>query len=206
MKNTGFILLISGPSGAGKSTLLKLLLEEFKEELYFSVSSTTRPHREGEINGVHYHFISKDEFKKGIERGEFLEYARVHNNYYGTSLLRTQKALENGKCVIFDIDVQGFHIAKAKLKNLISSVFITTKNKKELENRLNSRGEGDDIAKRLENASLEMKELGEYDYIIINEDIEKAYLSLKSIFLAQRLSIKRYNAEQILHTWIKENQ
>lgn len=206
MKNSGFVLLISGPSGAGKSTLLKLLLEEFKEELYFSVSSTTRKAREGEIDGVHYHFVSEDEFKQGIERGEFLEYAKVHNNYYGTSLLHTQKALENGKCVIYDIDVQGFHIAKDKLRNLISSVFITTKNKKELENRLSSRGSNDDLAKRLENASLEMKELDKYDYVIINEDIKEAYLGLKSIFLAQRLSIKRYNTEQILHTWIKENQ
>ncbi|HEF3490093.1 TPA: guanylate kinase, partial [Campylobacter jejuni] len=93
MKLQGFVLLISGPSGAGKSTLLKKLFDEFEDELYFSISSTTRKPREGEKNGIHYHFISHEEFQKGIDSDHFLEWARVHENFYGTSLKHTQNAL-----------------------------------------------------------------------------------------------------------------
>lgn len=132
----GFVLLISGPSGAGKSTLLKKLFDEFEDELYFSISSTTRKPREGEKNGIHYHFISHEEFQKGIDSDHFLEWARVHENFYGTSLKHTQNALDNGKIVVFDIDVQGFKIARKKMADKIVSVFITTKNKDELKKDL----------------------------------------------------------------------
>lgn len=197
------ILLISGPSGAGKSTLLKRLFEEFKDELYFSISSTTREIREGEVNGVHYHFISQEEFQNGIKNGEFLEWARVHENFYGTSLKHTNKALDEGKIVIFDIDVQGFKIAKKSLGDKINSVFITTKNKEELKKRLLKRNT-DTIAqldKRLENASEEMRELGGYDYLIINDNLEKSYEALRSIFLSLKYKTKRQNIEQIRNLW-----
>ena len=115
----GFILLVSGPSGSGKSTLLKKLFMEFKDELYFSISSTTRASREDEKNGVHYHFISEVEFQNGIKNNHFLEWARVHENFYGTSLKHTEDALNNGKIVIFDIDVQGFKIVREKLAEKI---------------------------------------------------------------------------------------
>ena len=107
----GQILIVSGPSGSGKSTLLSRLLKEEKD-LYFSISTTTRAPRQGEAHGVNYYFTDEKEFKKGIDEGEFLEWACVHNNYYGTSLKPVLRALDAGKIAIFDIDVQGFNIAK----------------------------------------------------------------------------------------------
>lgn len=199
----GYILLISGPSGAGKSTLLARLTAEFKDELYFSVSCTTREPRNGEIDGVNYHFISENDFKKGIDEGVFLEYAFVHSHFYGTRAKETEQALNAGKIVIFDIDVQGFHLVRDKLKDSLTSVFITSKNAKELKNRLLSRGANDDIEKRLANAKEEMKALREYDYLIINEDLEHSYAQLKSIFMAQKLKLSCYNADAITQEWIK---
>lgn len=197
----GYVLLISGPSGAGKSTLLARLRNEFKDELYFSVSCTTRKPRSNEINGKDYHFISEEDFKKGIEADTFLEYAFVHSHYYGTRAEETYTALQNGKIVIFDIDVQGFRLVRDKLKDSLTSVFITSKNVKELENRLLSRKTNDDIEKRLNNALNEMKALNEYDYLIINDDLDLSYEQLKSIFMAQKLKISRYNVKEILQIW-----
>lgn len=203
MKET-FIFLISGPSGAGKSTLLSKLLEDFKDELYFSISHTTRKPRNGEKDGIDYHFISKDEFEKKIKQDNFLEYALVHNNYYGTSINEVQKALNLGKIVVFDIDVQGFLIAREKFKDKICSVFISTKTSSELEKRLNNRNSMDaNLKDRLINAEKEIKFLKEYDYLIINEDIAKSYTALKNIFLAEKLRIKRYNLDKILQEWKK---
>ncbi|MBF7045180.1 guanylate kinase [Campylobacter volucris] len=201
---SGQILIISGPSGAGKSTLLQRLFKE-KENIYFSISSTTRAPRENEKNGVDYHFISEAEFKQGIENGEFLEWALVHKNYYGTSLIPVKKALEDGKSVIFDIDVQGFCIVKEKMPNFITSVFVTTKNKKELEKRLLKRNTDkiEDIGKRLENASEEMKFLSQYDFLIINEDLETSYKQLEAVFEVSKIKSKKFNLEQIQIQWNK---
>lgn len=201
---SGQILIISGPSGAGKSTLLQRLFEE-KENIYFSISSTTRAPRENEKNGVDYHFISEAEFKQGIENGEFLEWALVHKNYYGTSLIPIKKALEDGKSVVFDIDVQGFCIVKEKMPNFITSVFVTTKNKKELEKRLLKRNTDkiEDIGKRLENASEEMKFLSQYDFLIINEDLETSYKQLEAVFEVSKIKSKKFNLEQIQIQWNK---
>lgn len=200
-----FILVISGPSGAGKSTLLKKLFKEFKEELYFSISSTTRSPREGETNGIHYHFISFDEFQEGIKKDYFLEWAKVHENYYGTSLKYTKEALNKGKIVIFDIDVQGFNIVKKKLNEQVLSVFITTKNKEELKKRLIKRNT-DTIAqleKRLERASNEMKELCKYDYLITNDDLKQSYQALRAILISHKFKTKGQNLEQIQKKWNK---
>lgn len=201
----GFILLLSGPSGAGKSTLLKKLFTEFKDELYFSISSTTRAKRVNEINGVHYNFISLEEFEEGINKGYFLEWAKVHKNYYGTSLKSTQDALNNGKIVVFDIDTQGFHITKEKLNEKIVAVFVTTKDKKELKKRLLKRNADtiEDLQKRLENANAEMTELEKYDYIIVNENLEQSYDALRSIFIAQKLRIQNQNIAEITNLWNK---
>ncbi|EKA7211351.1 guanylate kinase [Campylobacter jejuni] len=205
MKLQGFVLLISGPSGAGKSTLLKKLFDEFKDELYFSISSTTRKPREGEKNGVHYHFISHEEFQKGIDSDHFLEWARVHENFYGTSLEHTQNALNDGKIVVFDIDVQGFKIVKKKMAEKIISVFITTKNKDELKKRLIKRNTDTilQLEKRLQNASDEMKELNEYDYFIINDKLEESYEALRAILIAHKFKTKGQNLEQIQNIWNK---
>ena len=198
----GQILIISGPSGSGKSTLLSRLLKE-ESDLYFSISSTTRAPRQGETEGVNYYFISEDEFKKGIDADEFLEWACVHGNYYGTSLKPVLKALEEGKIAIFDIDVQGFNIAKSKFAQNITSVFITTASKNELKSRLQNRGtdSAETIEKRLINAVGEMEHILEYDYFLINDDLQSCYENLRGILRSMRLKTSNLDAKEIINKW-----
>ncbi|MBM0636693.1 guanylate kinase [Campylobacter sp. VicNov18] len=202
-KLQGFILLVSGPSGSGKSTLLKKLFDEFQDELYFSISSTTRAPREDEKNGVDYYFVSREEFQKDINNDYFLEWAKVHENFYGTSFKHTKNALCKGKIVVFDIDVQGFKIVKEKMQDNIVSVFVTTKNKEELKKRLIKRNTDTiiQLEKRLQNASNEIKELCEYDYLIINDKIEQSYEALRAILIAHKFKTKGQNLEQIQNIW-----
>lgn len=198
----GQILIISGPSGSGKSTLLNRLLNE-ENDLYFSISSTTRAPRQGETDGVNYYFTSEDEFKKGIDADEFLEWACVHGNYYGTSLKPVLKALEEGKIAIFDIDVQGFNIAKSKFAQNITSVFITTASKNELKSRLQNRGtdSAETIEKRLINAVGEMEHILEYDYFLINDDLQNCYENLRGILRSMRLKTSNLDAKEIINKW-----
>ena len=198
----GQILIVSGPSGSGKSTLLSRLLKE-ENDLYFSISSTTRAPRQGETEGVNYYFISEDEFKKGIDADEFLEWACVHGNYYGTSLKPVLKALEEGKIAIFDIDVQGFNIAKSKFAKNITSVFITTASKNELKSRLQNRGtdSAETIEKRLINAVGEMEHILEYDYFLINDDLQSCYENLRGILRSMRLKTSNLDAKEIINKW-----
>ena len=198
----GQILIISGPSGSGKSTLLNRLLKE-ENDLYFSISSTTRAPRQGETDGVNYYFTSEDEFKKGIDADEFLEWACVHGNYYGTSLKPVLKALEEGKIAIFDIDVQGFNIAKSKFAENITSVFITTASKNELKSRLQNRGtdSAETIEKRLINAVGEMEHILEYDYFLINDDLQNCYENLRGILRSMRLKTSNLDAKEIINKW-----
>ena len=200
----GKILLISGPSGSGKSTLIKRLIAEFGDELYFSISSTTREMREGETDGVNYHFISESEFRAGIDRGEFLEWANVHGKFYGTSLKAVTSELECGKTVLFDIDVQGYEIVRGKVpRSELASVFITTPSLSELRVRLQARGSNadTDIALRLQNAQEEMKRLGEYYYLIINDRLEQAYENFRSIYKAIRLETAGRDINKLIEIW-----
>ena len=199
---SGQILLISGPSGSGKSTLLSRLMSEF-DNIYFSISSTTRSPRNGEKDGVDYHFISIDEFKKGIDNGKFLEWANVHKNYYGTSLEPVEKALKDNKVVIFDIDIQGYYLAMKEYNDIITSVFITTKDRHELKRRLIKRGSDDaqTIENRLFNAATEIAHIGEYDYLIINDDIDNAYERLKSIFISMSSKSQSFNINEVIESW-----
>ncbi|PKT75235.1 guanylate kinase [Helicobacter winghamensis] len=204
MKLKGAILVLSGPSGAGKSSLYKKLAQEFPNH-YFSISSTTRQKREGEIHGVHYNFISKDEFEAGINNGEFLEWARVHNNYYGTSKAQVIQALEEDKLVVFDIDVQGQINLKKAFPRHTTSVFVTTPNKSILQERLGGRGsDGDSVIQtRLKNALDEVKSLPNYDYLIINESLDEATSKLLCIARSAFCKASLYELESFLQNWEK---
>ena len=199
----GNILVVSGPSGSGKSTLMHEMIKRI-DNTYFSISTTTREKRIGEVEGKDYFFISKDEFKKGIEEGNFLEWARVHDNYYGTSLKPILKELSNGKMVIFDIDVQGHKIAKEKFGNIITSVFVTTPNLEILKERLVQRGTDspESIERRLNNAISEMTRIKEYDFLLVNDYFDKTLESLVSIAYASKNRISSLNTEEFISSWI----
>ena len=200
----GAILILSGPSGCGKSTLLKEVYKDIAD-YYFSISTTTRAPRIGEKDGIDYFFVTKEEFEKDIENGDFLEYAKVHDNYYGTSLKPIKKALEDGKLVVFDIDVQGHQIVRTKLDSIVTSVFITTPSLKVLEGRLNSRNtdSGEIIEKRIKNAKGEVEYFQDYDYLIINDDLQIAAKQLVCIANIARIKSKLFDKNKIISTWLE---
>lgn len=200
----GAVLIVSGPSGCGKSTLLKEVIKNIPN-LYFSISTTTRKPREAEEDGIDYFFVSKEKFEEDIKDANFLEYAKVHDNYYGTSLKPVIEALNAGKLVIFDIDVQGHKIIRKKLQNLITSVFITTPTKKILEQRLIARATDseDSINKRVENARVEMEEFLDYDYLIVNENLNEAKKQILAIATAARVKSKLYSKDEIVNSWLE---
>jgi guanylate kinase len=202
----GAILIISGPSGCGKSSLLKKFYENFSN-YYFSISTTTRLPRVGEVHGIDYFFVTKEEFEKDIEEENFLEYANVHNNYYGTSLKPIMKALGEGKLVIFDIDVQGHELVRGKLNAITTSVFITTPSLQELENRLNKRDTDNPeiIQNRLKNAKLEIHSLDKYDYLILNDNLEDASKKLIAIGNVAMIKSSLFQKETIIKIWLGEN-
>ncbi len=203
-KKKGAILILSGPSGCGKSTLLKNVYEEISD-YYFSISTTTRAPRVGEKHGVDYLFTTKEEFEKDIESGNFLEWANVHGNYYGTSLKPIKKAVEEGKLVIFDIDVQGHDIVrKSELSDIVTSVFITTPNLNILEQRLNNRATDSKevIEKRVKNAKEEINSFDKYDYFIINDNLEESSKELISIANITRIKSKLFNKENTVNKWL----
>jgi len=199
----GAILILSGPSGCGKSTLLKEVYKEIND-YYFSISTTTREPRVGEVNGVDYFFVSKEEFEQDIKDDNFLEYALVHGNYYGTSLKPINKALEEKKLVIFDIDVQGHELVRNKLDSIVTSVFITTPSLKVLEDRLNNRNtdEKDVIENRIKNAKAEVEYFRDYDYLIINDNLEEASKQLVSIANITRVKTKLHDKNLIVSSWL----
>ncbi len=184
----GAVLVLSGPSGAGKSSLINKIIDDIGE-CYFSISTTTRPMREGEEDGVHYHFVSEEEFKREIEEDQFLEYAVVHGNYYGTSMRPVKKALEEGKLVIFDIDVQGNSAVQNRLGDITTSVFITPPSLSELRRRLENRSTDSQevINKRLEMAKREIQRVSEYDFLLINDDLDETADKLRLIAITARL-------------------
>ena len=201
----GAILILSGPSGCGKSTLLKEVYKDISD-YYFSISTTTRAPRVGEVNGVDYFFVTKEEFEKDIENGDFLEYAKVHDNYYGTSLKPINNALEDGKLVIFDIDVQGHEIVRNKLNSIVTSVFITTPSLEVLETRLNSRNTDsiEIIEKRIKNAKGEVEYFQDYDYLIINDDLQTAAKQLVCIANITRIKSKLFEKNRVVSNWLKK--
>ncbi len=199
----GAILVLSGPSGAGKSTIIQAASEEIGE-YYFSISTTTRNPRVGEEDGRDYFFVTKECFEEDIKAGNFLEYAQVHGNYYGTSLKPVREALEKGKLVIFDIDVQGHRLVRAKMNDITTSAFITPPTLKELETRLRARCTDDDsiVMKRLENAKEEILAAGEYDFAIINDTVDEAVKEFVIVAKAARLKHSQEDEEKFIIHWL----
>jgi len=199
---SGKILVLSGPSGCGKSSLIEEILKSEKD-LYFSISTTTREMREGEAEGVNYHYISKAQFRQEIEEGAFLEWAEVHGNYYGTSLKPIYKAIEEDKLVILDIDVQGHAIVKEKFPRILTSLFLTTPSQRELEKRLRHRGTDSEetIRTRLHNAREEMARIYEYEYLLINDVFETAVQQLHAIVRAARLKPSAKEIDDFITKW-----
>ena len=184
----GIMLVLSSPSGAGKSTLARELLAK-DDELEMSVSLTTRKKRGSEIDGTHYHFVSDREFERMRDSGSLLEWAQVHGNYYGTPTEPVEQALNNGKDILFDIDWQGALQLMEKARIDVVSIFVLPPSMEELKGRLIRRAEDtpEVIAKRLENALNEIPHWQEYDYVVVNEDLQKAYAQVSAILQSERL-------------------
>lgn len=192
----GDVFIISSPAGGGKTTLTNMILEE-DDKIKRVVTYTTRRKRKNEKDGVDYVFVKKREFKKLIEEDAFLEYAQVHDNYYGTPKKEVFDLLEKGYDVVLVIDVQGMRQIKEKIPNAIT-IFILPPSFKELESRMRIRGEtSEEIEKRLQTAKKELSAWREYDYIIVNEYILEAKEKLKIIINAQRLKRDRFDINLI---------
>ena len=203
MTDQGAILVLSGPSGAGKSTIIQAASAEIGE-YYFSISTTTRNPRQGEVHGKDYFFVSRESFEEDIKAGNFLEYAEVHGNYYGTSLKPVREALEAGKLVIFDIDVQGHRLVRAKMNDITTSAFITPPTLHALQKRLRARCTDDEavILQRIENAREEILAVGEYDFTIINDTVEEAVREFVIVAKAARLKQSREDEARFIQQWL----
>ena len=189
LSRRGMMLILSSPSGAGKSTLSRMLLEN-EPEMAMSVSVTTRPPRPGEVHGRDYIFVSHDEFERMRAGGELLEWAEVFGNYYGSPRRPVEEALAAGRDVLFDVDWQGAQqITQAVGEDDIVRVFIMPPSVEVLHERLRRRAQDPEevIARRMAQAAAEISHWPEYDYIIINDDLARAYAALKSIVQAERL-------------------
>ncbi len=188
----GLMLILSSPSGAGKSTLTRQLVED-QPDVRLSVSVTTRPKRASEIDGKHYRFITVDEFKALRERGDLLESAEVHGNFYGTPRKPVETALAAGRDVLFDIDWQGTRQIMAKMREDVVAVFVLPPSMAELKMRLERRAEDapDTIRKRLRNARDEIAQWGLYDYLIVNDDLGRAFSGVQAILAAERMKRER---------------
>jgi guanylate kinase len=182
------MLVLSSPSGAGKSTIARNLLES-DPSLELSVSVTTRPRRASEIDGVHYHFVSRREFERLRDSDALLEWAEVHGNFYGTPREPAESAMAAGRDMLFDIDWQGAVQLNEKMRADIVSVFILPPSMHELKSRLKRRAEDSDatIETRLKNARIEIEHWREYDYVVINEDLDRAFAAVRAIAIAERL-------------------
>jgi len=187
----GTLFVVAAPSGAGKSTLVNALLER-EPAISLSISHTTRPPRPGEMYGRHYYFVEREEFEREIAEGIFLEHAEVHGNLYGTSRTTVNTLLTQGRDVLLEIDWQGARQIR-KTKPDCVSVFILPPSAADLEKRLHSRAQDSDevIRKRMSRASHEMSHWAEYDYIVINHDIDAAFAEVQSILKAERLKRER---------------
>lgn len=191
----GMLLVISGPSGTGKGTLIKRLMEE-DPSLVFSVSATTRAPRPGEIDGVHYHFVTNEQYDQLVAENAFVEYATVHGNRYGTLRSEVYERLQRGENVVLDIDVQGALNVIASEKEKVS-IFILPPSMKELRERLTGRGTETEeaVERRLHNAVWEISQKDRYEYKVINDDLEACVRTLQAIIEAEKHSSAYYSVD-----------
>ncbi len=192
IERRGLMFVISSPSGAGKTSLARKLIEE-DQDIGMSVSMTTRPSRPGEEDGHDYYFVNETQFQKAVEKGALLEWATVFGHQYGTPKQHVEDQLSTGRDVIFDIDWQGTQALHEKASQDVVRVFILPPNVPALENRLKSRGQDKDhvVKARMNDAANQISHWAEYDYVIINEDLDKSLLELKNILAAERLRRER---------------
>lgn len=192
LNERGLLVVISGPSGVGKGTVRKALFEMPKHNLTYSVSMTTRKMRPGEVDGVDYYFVSKDEFEKKIEEGKLLEYAEFVGNYYGTPLDKVNEQLDNGNEVVLEIEVEGAQQVKQKMPDCVS-IFIVPPGKEALYDRLRARGTESEeiIEQRIQKANREFKKAYLYDYIVVNDEVSNAADRIMAIIRAEHAKTER---------------
>ena len=189
MDHTGLLVILSSPSGAGKSTLARRLMD-WDSSLQFSVSATTRPPRPGEVDGQHYYFTSQDEFQAMVEDEQMLEHAEVFGNFYGSPRAPVEQAMREGRDTIFDVDWQGGQQIRASaLGGHVVSIFVLPPSLPELERRLRTRGQDSDevIAGRMAKSRAEISHWAEYDYVLVNEDLDATEGQLRAILTGERL-------------------
>lgn len=203
LNRRGFIVVLSSPSGGGKSSLAKSLLLKEKENMYLSISITTRNLRPGEIDGSEYFFKTRDDFFQLLNSGQILEYTEIYDNFYGTPIKPVKEALSKGQDVLFDVDFAGAKSIKDKMPEDVVTIFILPPDLQTLELRLKSRAQDDEISikKRLMCARDEIRQSINYDYIIINEDFDESTEKISAIIKAERQKSSRIsNLKEILKT------
>jgi len=192
-KRRGLMLILSSPSGAGKTTLTRMLLQAKDIDLTLSISVTTRARRSSEVDGIHYSFIQRPQFERMRDSNDLLEWAEVHGNFYGTPRSPVEAVLAQGRDVLFDIDYQGAQQVREKAQSDVVTIFILPPSMKELRARLERRAEdaAATIEKRLENARNEIRRWVQYDYVLVNDDLQRTYEELIQILRAERLKRSR---------------
>lgn len=210
-KNQGSLIIISGTTCAGKGTVIKKLLS-LHNDIVLSISYTSRPKRASEIDGVDYYFVSKKEFEEKIANGDFLEYAQVHyGDYYGTPKKEVIKKLESGKDVILEIDVEGAKQIKEKFPETIL-IFIMAPSMEEVKRRIKMRGDenNEQIIKRFKRAYQEINQVNNYNYVVVNDDLEEAVKKVEAILISEKLRVDRIeeiaveNEEEIIHEFLMD--
>jgi guanylate kinase len=184
----GLMFVLSSPSGAGKTTLTRLLVQK-EPNIELSISVTSRPRRPNEVDGVHYRFVSRARFEAMRDAGELMEWAEVHGNYYATPRAAVERAVANGRDVLFDIDYQGTRQLKKIAPNDVVSIFILPPSIAEMKRRIRGRASEDEatVRKRLQTAKEELLQWGEYDYVVINDDLNAAFADIHAILAAERI-------------------
>ncbi len=192
LKRKGLLLVVSGPSGAGKGTICKELISK-NDDIKLSVSATTRKPRNGEVHGVNYFFIEKEKFEEMIDNGEFLEYAQIYDNFYGTPKAAIIECLENGQDVVLEIEMQGAKQIKEVYPEGVF-IFVLPPSLEELKNRIVGRGTEtkEEIEKRFSCAFEEINQIVNYDYFVVNKDVTKSVKEVESIILAEKNKVNRY--------------